>query len=401
MKLPGRLHFNLPVTCYGEHKKPGFLERLQTRMVELPGRTEILRQNLGKVEECRALFGAKVEELIAKIRAEAQTIQQELATLREKLERDISTAVQEVEATMHADEALHISPLGQLLRDTSVPAEQLCRFDYQAEADFVWPLRSCFSFRLLDGQAPLNTLSAVFGSQLQVYDLTTKQVVKTHTLTRTFTPATVFCTVDSARMLCIGAYPATKEVYWVNMSESCLITAAAELLTARGYAGVVLVKKCVLVFGGNNPQISASEKYTTLSNTWTALPPMTQPRHAFNPCAHLNDIYLAELRQYKGAEKFSLLTETYTQLTVALTSSAGHSMSVLVGKEILFLSYEKKLYKWHLETGAVTSADFAVNSPPTHYLSSNPPIYTRDKAYFVHYNTGQLLTFNLTSSTLS
>ena len=145
MKLPGRLHFNLPIGYYGEHKKPGFLERLQTRMVELPGRTEILRQNLGKVEECRALFGAKVEELIAKIRAEAQTIQEELATLREKLERDISTAVQEVEATMHADEALHISPLGQLLRDTSVPAQQLCHFDYQAAA-FVWPLRSCFSF---------------------------------------------------------------------------------------------------------------------------------------------------------------------------------------------------------------------------------------------------------------
>ena len=51
--------------------------------------------NLGKVDQCKTLLFTKVEELIVKIRAEAQTMQQELSTLREKLERDINTAVQE------------------------------------------------------------------------------------------------------------------------------------------------------------------------------------------------------------------------------------------------------------------------------------------------------------------
>ena len=66
-KLSTRVHMNLAIACYGSHKKPGFMERLQARATELPGRAEFLRQNLLKTNECLSLFSEKVED-IRKIR---------------------------------------------------------------------------------------------------------------------------------------------------------------------------------------------------------------------------------------------------------------------------------------------------------------------------------------------
>ena len=295
---------NLPIGCYGGHKQPGFIERLQARVAELPGRTEALRQNLSKVEECRTLFTAKVEELIAKIRSEAQETLQELSNLREKLERDINTAVQEAESTIYSEEIPQISELGRLLRNPSIPIERHSLFTYQVKLDFSSPIRNFFLFTLQYPTFPtsstLSIIAAIFGNQMKVHDLTTGQIIENRTLSRQFASGSVFCNVDNARMLCIGGLPYTKEVYWLNKSANSEITAAAEMVTARGWAGVVLVNKWVYVFGGNMPRIHESEKYSIESNSWKALLPMNYPRYAFNLCLYNFEIYLVDLYQHRG-----------------------------------------------------------------------------------------------------
>jgi len=73
---------------------------------------------------------------------------------------------------------------------------------------------------------------------------------------------------------------------------------------------------------------------------------MSIAKEAFSPCRLDFDIYLIELREYQGADKFDIRSEIYTPLMVTLPLYINSSAyNVLVGKEMLFLSKDGKVRK--------------------------------------------------------
>jgi len=403
---PGQTHTTLPIACFGKHTQAGFVDRLQARQTELPGRVAVLRQNLTAVEECIARFSEAVEGLIARIRREAEEIKQELRTLRQQFDRDIDAAVQETEATMYEDELPQIGPFGLLLRDTNIPLDLLDLFSYNIGTTLGLPLRQHFTFSL---RSPTNLLSnfpliaAIYSSKLELTDLT-ENTARSFVLPRSFSNGTSLCIIDTTRLLLIGGHnPPTKEVFWLNIEGEISISATAEMATAVGYSGIIRVYNWVYVFGGYNHQTSicASTKYSLKSTIWNPLFPMSIPKAGFSPCFFHPNIYLIEICQYQGAEKFHIQSETYTALHVALPSTVyASSYNVLIGREMLFLSSDMKIRKWNVETGTVSTAVFGGRCPGEGLCSNCPPVCWGNKVYFVQVDTGKICTYSLISSTL-
>lgn len=266
-----------------------------------------------------------------------------------------------------------------------------------------FPCERCFSTAqssLLTPDFPV--LVSLSGSQLRIYDLMETKTVSSSSLPRCFSLGTMFCMVEPTKLLWIGGWdPDSNEVYWLDL-DSNQISAAAVMPLALGYPGVIRIGKWVYTFGGHSQRkLCESAKYSLENNSWTVLSPMSIPKFAFSPCLFQSDVFLLELCEYQGAEKFHTQTETYTSLSVALPSVLTSSFNVLVGREMLFLTSERKVWKWNVETGVVAAGKFACETVQPHLVSSCPPVYRGNCVYFVEYTQGQLLTFNLISASLS
>lgn len=383
------------------------MERLQLRTAELPGRAQFLCQSLKKVDECIAILEEKVEEMIANIRKEETEIIQEMITLRENLKRDINIAMQEAENTIFSEEVPSISPLGKLLRDPSVDVNKLTRFAYYLENDFKFPLRNYIAYTFYDSDVASCNPTILFSINekvLQVYNLPEGGVTKHCLLTRTFTVGTIFCQFDDNRILCVGGdKPNAKETYCLSIGNDSKITAAADMITARGWPGVIRINSWVYVFGGgvNRSRMRESEKYSIEGNNWQPLLSMSIPKHAFSPCCLSMNIFLVEIRDCQGIEKFSLISETYTTLSVTLPwTTTASAYNVLKDREIVFLSIDKQVCRWNIDTNAWSAKEFTGSLPAVQLASNCPPLCMGNKVYFVQQDTGKIATYNFISSHL-
>lgn len=402
-KLPARVHTSLPIICYGNHKKLGFMERLQVRNSKLPERAEILRENLIKVDECIAKFEENVEKMIAKIREEAKEIVQEIMVCRGNLVRDIDIAIEEAENTICSEETPSISALGKLLRDPSIGVHQLTQFAYQLENPFKIPLRNYITYRFYDPNIVISNPTILFsisGKALTIYGLPEGEIKENRILSQSFSSGTIFCKLDDTLVMCLGT---DKHVFMLNIGDGNTITAAPEMNTARGWPGVILINSWVYVFGGwDVRRIRESEKYSIAGRKWQCLPPMSIPKYAFNPCICGTDIYLIELRDYKGAEKFNTVSENYTTLSVMLPTTITFSAyNVLKGREMVFLSVDKKVHKWNIDTNAYSVSNFTGNLPELPLVSNCPPLCVGNKAYFAQEETGKIAIYDFVTSHLA
>ena len=160
----------------------------------------------------------------------------------------------------------------------------------------------------------------------------------------------------------------------------------------------------VYAFGGinSNKRLAKSERFSLERNSWNQLSPMCIPKHAFSPCLYASEIYLIELREFKGAEKFNIRSESYITLSMALpTSITSSAYNVLVGKEILFLNRDKQVLKWNIETNAILNMAFSGVSIPGQLASNTPALCLKNYACFVQQDTGKVGTFNLVSLALA
>ena len=403
---PEAFHLNLPLACYGLHKKKGYLDRLQVRVAELPSRTEQLHCNLAKADECIATFSARVDHLVERIQAEAREIKEGLEATREKMKTAIETAIREATLTLQEEEAHSISPLAALLRDPTIPVEQLVVFSYTATEQFaLLPIRESFAFWFLEPSNPLQSkitsLPSVYGDRLEMHDLVGGKPAESFPLSHKFSAATMFCMADTTRVLCTGGCdPYVKDTYWLCLQAHAL-TRTADMVTARGWAGVVKVGNWVYAFGGNVPKRTESEKFSLDGNTWKELPPMTEARYAFTPVSYADYIYLTELYQFKKIERFNLASETYSPLPVSLPQSSSNTINFMHEQEIVFLTKEMQVWKWSMETGEATYEPMEGVPECRHLCSNCPPVRVGSRVFFVIYNSGKMWSFHVESKVVS
>ena len=125
---------------------------------------------------------------------------------------------------------------------------------------------------------------------------------------------------------------------------------------------------------------------------------MSIPKFAFNPCLFRSDVYLVELCEYQGAEKFNKDTEIYTSILVALPYQFGWCFSGPINA----LYYEGA---GSVEVEHRDWSNFYIKicmrfGTDEHSVQLSP-VHRRNCVYFIEYTGGQLHTFNLVSSSLS
>lgn len=240
-------------------------------------------------------------------------------------------------------------------------------------------------------------MPSVYGDQLEKHDLSGENPVISTKLSHHFDIATVFCMTDLMRMLCIGGYsPYVKDTYWLSL-ETAVLTKTDDMQTERGWPGVICIGSWVYAFGGNNPRLKESEKFSLDSSTWKPLPPMHKARYAFTPCLYSSDIYLVELYNFTKAEKFSIASETYTSLHIILPRNSSNVINFINGQEIVFLTKEKQMWTWKLESKELTFQYMSEAIECGNHCSNCPPVKVGNQVIFVIYDTGKMWNFNVDS----
>ena len=107
----------------------------------------------------------------------------------------------------------------------------------------------------------------------------------------------------------------------------------------------------------------------------------------FNSCLLRANISLVGINSPAHAENFNIVTETYLNLTVTLPPEVARSCKVKVGEEMVFIG-KRKVWKWNVVTGDISSGALSVDFPFCPCCSNVPPVCTGNLVHFVLSNTG-------------
>ena len=231
-------------------------------------------------------------------------------------------------------------------------------------------------------------------STLQVFNLMRGTVTK-RTLSHQFLDATVCCLCNSRTMLCIGSDPPARTVIGVDI-RTAEVREWTAMTYSRAWAGVILWRNSVYVFGGNNaPPRKEAERFNPATNAWTELPSMSTPKAAFTPLHYLNKFYLiASGIGTAPIETFDPETETYDTLGVSIPGTGFETISFARGAEIVIVHYEGVLLRWDpMQTSYLQTALSMYESGVT--FTSLPVFRFSECVYWMNYLTGKLVKFDL------
>lgn len=182
---------------------------------------------------------------------------------------------------------------------------------------------------------------------------------------------------DKDILLCLGASPASSDVYFLSLSFFQL-TSLPALRTPRYGAGVV--KDHCYAFGGWNgkERLRICEKMQLSDPSWTVINrKMTEQRHGFTRCHAL--IYLVAAIANSGIETFNAETETFAVLPVTLPSQLRDSWSVafIENGELCLLTANKQKACWKIEI----DREFRLSDTAKESWSCQPPLIVGTLAY--------------------
>lgn len=241
-----------------------------------------------------------------------------------------------------------------------------------------------------------NLVPAVKDEHLRVYDVEHRTMVETH-LRQKFSTASVPCMVGPETVLYIGGHPPyTPEVFSINLS-TFQVAPLPSMLESRGWPGVILYDDFVYVFGGNNPQLPSSEKYSLKEKQWIRVPDMRYGRYSFTPCLYKLEIYLADcMIDCKIIEVFDVISESYRLFPELLPSIGTHSVSFIAKNEFYIIGYQFSAAKLDLEANLPKFSEIKITNDGNSrgYLGS-PPLIIDDFVYYANYVSGQLTIFDI------
>lgn len=400
-------HLNMPVEVY---EKQRMSERSQAQIAQaekLQRKRFLLLRALLSVDQFTNELSIETENIIKAIRARTQLILQNLQEDKVRTIRTIEAAFEEAEKVVNGDAPPPVNELVRWLVDPGAPNEMVSGFTYSFE-DQADVLNSFCKYAFLKFKLPTELPSAfipaICKGTLELYDVNTRRVANTYKLAKEFSLGTVFCPLDQTRVLCIGGggglTPYQRVCYEVNANDGSL-KAAADMQQARGWAGVVRVGQWIYAFGGNNPRITAAEKYSIIGNQWNQVPSMSQPRYSFNPILYKTCIFLIEQYQFTSAELFNLASETYSPVNISLPATGCHAMSFPLQDKIVFLSREMLVWKWNIVDGITSASELEGNTVWRYIYSNCPPVIRGYNVYIVLQETGKVVVFDISSNILA
>lgn len=381
---------------------PGYYERLETRTSAWPLVHKQALQSLQGIDKATEEITTETEKAIAVLRQRCAEYTEQLRQIKGR----IQAAVEEVESTLNDDSPALKADLSEVIRGALMkPGEELKLFSYRIESKngaitmHISEMKSDFvPFNYGHLGDALRFFPCVLGNTIRLIDLSTKQT-STFTITTNFGWGGSFCFIDTNSLLCVGAESTSAATYNLDIP-SRLLTQFAPMNAARNCAGIIKVTSSspsVYAFGGWNQDtvLASCEKFEITTKTWTRLRDMGYARGAFSPCLFEDKIYLADtFQQHHVIETFHVPTEAFAIFPVTLASLSNYSAAFIRDGELIILTYSRQIGKLRLKT----ETQFRVSQSIRECRSSCPPLIVGDLVYLAARDSGQLLTFSLSSN---
>ena len=415
------VHIVLPVSTFGQHLISGFLEKLEKRKEAHWTGVAELQNNIRAIDTCIEQFTTKVEELVWCVTEFAQRTISDLHTHKAKLQTEIREAIAEAEAALYSESPILHSLIAKGLREFVPGQDRLVLFRYTMwgeklpqriddliQYEVTLPSGKTTHRTTRSGYGSDNLTGAVLpivsGSTLKRYNTLTEYTAVS-SLSVSFSLSSVFCPIDSDSVLClVGGNPPLSTAYILSLSKST-VTEIQPMTTPRILPGVIKTGNFAYLFGGGDgiKAITASEKLDTVEKSWSVLPDMNHPRSGFSPCFFEDEIYLPDVgHSHRVIETFSVISEKYRILGVALPSSLSNSSVAFVAEgEMVVVTYSKQVGRWRIgteeefRTKSLSMRDYHSG------LSNIPPVKIGRDVYWVRWNDGAPVKFNLDSRTLT
>ena len=391
---PASLHPTLPLPAYVHRSVPGYLDRVQTRIREIPEGCEELRKNVKRIDKCVRKLSQSAESVIASIREYVTSETEKLLRLRESLQADVETAIREVESTIFEDEPRLLHKLSPTLRTRGADVSTLSLFSYDitTTAQCI-QLDFCLSLPdTLDRVLPI-----IHRNSLKKYNMETGETVSTQ-LSLSLSEYAVFCPTDSENVLGVGGYPSSSASYLLSLITGIVVPQHA-MLTKRAFPGIIKQKSTVYVFGGldgNTRTITASEKFEIGERVWKGVRSMKNPRCSFCPCEVGGLVYLLDAKAHKIIEVFNTATEEYHTLLIPHFPLLGNdSVAFIVNDELVMLTRNMQIGRWRFQT----DSEFRVSTIKMNNNSSGstniPPVVVGREVFWVRWTDGVMVRFRV------
>ena len=342
-------HQSRPIDILPYYKHPSSLARF-TALTRV--KTEA-QQSLGEVDRAIAEITVKVQEVIDCLQAMCREKVEQLQDMKATLAREIPLGLEEVESTLTQESPILNTQFGPLFRELTERTAPLQLFSYTIELCSPLALIRFHPHLANDQKRFPTSLAGVYEDKAFLYDIGTQQITR-RTLAHNFGTSGSYAVLDKDTLLCVGANPASSDVYLLDLL-SFLLSPLPSLSTPRRAAGVAKVNTHIYVFGGANSQIlSSCEKMNLSVKCWTGVRSMNYARGGFTPCQFRALLYLFSCWTHsnRSIETFDPDTEMFTVLPVLLPAEAlpGGSVSFVANAELCVLTGEKQLLRWKILT---------------------------------------------------
>lgn len=168
----------------------------------------------------------------------------------------------------------------------------------------------------------------------------------------------------------------SEELACVYLLTAGTVERLPNLLQYRTFDGFICLPytRRVYSFGGMRDEVEMNsvEMLVKTRTEWEEQPGMIHPRHSFNPCLHLDVIFLCGGNETGASERFDPVTRTYEPLK--FVTSPGSSVTLSLGDSLLI--YSSYRYQ-HWKDVLVTEHSHKLHS----FVTSSPPLLVQDKVY--------------------
>lgn len=361
-----------------------------------------LRQNVKRAEQCRTAFADLTQNCIHDLTQYCREWLQHFLTEQVELTAAIEAAIQETTHCLEQGEEPE-STLGQAM--WSLLPEQLQVFNCTVGTPDVQAF--CQSWAHYENHLPSlckrfphrqhrHLFAAVFEDKVELCDLDTQESTQL-TLNVNFGDGGSYISLDSHTLLCLGAYPPSSAVYAADLP-GFQLTSLPPLLLPREGAGVANTPHYVYVFGGDTHDNKSCEKYSLQDRIWLPVGSMKHARYCFTPCPYLDLIYLPSPYFTLAIESFSPVTDTFTELLIALpaqmTLRCG-SVAFVASGELCIVTCDQQIGRWKI----AEEAEFRFAEADKACFSTQPPLVVKSLVYMASNDNGKMEKFSLQSYT--
>lgn len=353
LRNPRSEHIPRPITHLKSYKLPGFSPILRLRIETFPQVRDFALRSVAEIDRATERYTEAVNKVCEQLTLEYNTVISELQQVKNKLQGEVSAAIEEVERTLMDEQPKLTAVYSAAFRWLSENFMPFHLFTYQLlPPNYDHRVHFDYKVHTPEDMFPREKYPFIYFQTMWEYDFTS-QTTSQHPLTVNFKWGGSFVEIDWYNLMCIGTHPASRDAYILNLS-SYQMNKIDSLTVNREGPGAAKANNCIYLFGGiDSKYLISCEKWELSSLQWRAISNMHYPKSHFTPCLYRELMYLvAASNEPRVIETFRPESEEFTVLSVKLPEELAvgfMSVTFIVFGELWMLTAGKQLVRWRVK----------------------------------------------------